>query len=175
MMYRVSIWCYATHNAVAPVGRNDAMFAKIIRRSRHHSRSEHHLQKANIIPKIKASLSTCFYFCVYSTKMQTVYFSEIFGLRRMWNNSLCELWDLMLTHQVKWNKSTHARRHFTLRSNISLPKAISQIPKGIYFVENKKHCFRSAFCFLEVPPRFELGNESFADSCLTTWPRYHMK
>ncbi len=29
--------------------------------------------------------------------------------------------------------------------------------------------------FLEVPPRFELGNESFADSCLTTWPRYHMK
>ena len=28
---------------------------------------------------------------------------------------------------------------------------------------------------LEVPPRFELGNESFADSCLTTWPRYHMK
>ena len=29
--------------------------------------------------------------------------------------------------------------------------------------------------FLEVPPRFELGNESFADSCLTNWPRYHMK
>ena len=29
--------------------------------------------------------------------------------------------------------------------------------------------------FLEVPARFELANESFADSCLTTWPRYHMK
>ena len=28
-------------------------------------------RKANIIPKIKASLSTCFYFCVYTTKMQT--------------------------------------------------------------------------------------------------------
>ena len=27
---------------------------------------------------------------------------------------------------------------------------------------------------MEVPPRFELGNESFADSCLTTWPRYHI-
>ena len=27
--------------------------------------------------------------------------------------------------------------------------------------------------FLEVPARFELANESFADSCLTTWPRYH--
>ena len=23
--------------------------------------------------------------------------------------------------------------------------------------------------FLEVAPRFELGNQSFADSCLTTW------
>ena len=29
--------------------------------------------------------------------------------------------------------------------------------------------------FLEVPARFELADESFADSCLTTWPRYHMK
>ena len=24
--------------------------------------------------------------------------------------------------------------------------------------------------FLEVPPRFELGNKGFADLCLTTWP-----
>ena len=30
----------------------------------------------------------------------------------------------------------------------------------------------AVFC-LEVPPRFELGNEGFADLCLTTWPRYH--
>ena len=28
--------------------------------------------------------------------------------------------------------------------------------------------------FLEVPARFELANESFADSCLTAWPRYHI-
>ena len=28
---------------------------------------------------------------------------------------------------------------------------------------------------LEVPARFELANEGFADLCLTTWPRYHMK
>ncbi len=28
---------------------------------------------------------------------------------------------------------------------------------------------------LEVPPRFELGNEGFADLCLTAWPRYHIK
>ena len=44
-------------NDVAPVGRNDAMFAPmcrqahIIRRSRHHWRSQHHLPKANIIQK----------------------------------------------------------------------------------------------------------------------------
>ena len=46
------------------------------------------------------------------------------------------------THQVKWNKFTHARRHFTLRSNISHAKRISQIPQGIYFVE-KDLCFVS--------------------------------
>ena len=28
---------------------------------------------------------------------------------------------------------------------------------------------------VEVPSRFELENEGFADLCLTTWPRYHMK
>ena len=46
------------------------------------------------------------------------------------------------THQVKGNKSAHARRHFTLRSNISHVKRISQIPQGIYFVE-KDLCFVS--------------------------------
>ena len=25
---------------------------------------------------------------------------------------------------------------------------------------------------MEVPPRFELGNEGFADLCLTAWPRH---
>ena len=38
--------------------------------------------------------------------------------------------------------------------------------------KERSNCF---VLFLEVPPRFELGNESFADSCLTAWPRYHMK
>ncbi len=28
---------------------------------------------------------------------------------------------------------------------------------------------------MEVPARFELANEGFADLCLTTWPRYHIK
>ena len=27
---------------------------------------------------------------------------------------------------------------------------------------------------MEVPPRFELGSEGFADLCLTTWPWHHV-
>ena len=27
---------------------------------------------------------------------------------------------------------------------------------------------------MEVPPRFELGNEGFADLCLTAWPRHQI-
>ena len=27
---------------------------------------------------------------------------------------------------------------------------------------------------MEVPPRFELGREGFADLCLTTWPRHRI-
>ena len=27
---------------------------------------------------------------------------------------------------------------------------------------------------MEVPPRFELGSEGFADLCLTTWPRHRI-
>ena len=36
---------------------------------------------------------------------------------------------------VKCNKSLCAAAHFTLRSNISPAKRISQIPQGIYFIE----------------------------------------
>ena len=35
------------------------------------------------------------------------------------------------------------------------------------------HLYR--FVNMEVPPRFELGSQGFADPCLTTWPRHHMK
>ena len=41
--------------------------------------------------------------------------------------------------------------------------------------EKKNSASEIRYGALEVPPRFELGNESFADSCLTTWPRYRMK
>ena len=60
----------------------------------------------------------------------------------MWNNSLRELWNLML--RIKWNEINPLTisRHFTLHSNISHAKRISQIPQGIYFVE-KDLCFVS--------------------------------
>ena len=52
-------------------------------------------------------------------------------------------------------------------------------PPGPHGVENrqgkktkKKQVFRLA-SFLEVTPGFEPGNESFADSCLTTWLCHH--
>ena len=34
------------------------------------------------------------------------------------------------------------------------------------------HLYR--FVQMEVTPRFELGNEGFADPCLTTWLCHHM-
>ena len=39
--------------------------------------------------------------------------------------------------------------------------------------QQKLRCTASEF-FLEVPPRFELGNEGFADLCLTAWPRHRI-
>ena len=50
---------------------------------------------------------------------------------------------------------SYASAYFTRHRRISLKK--------------KKQVFRLAFLFLEVPPRFELGNRGFADLCLTTW------
>ena len=34
---------------------------------------------------------------------------------------------------------------------------------------HKRLCRAISETFLEAPPRFELGDQSFADSCLTTW------
>ena len=45
----------------------------------------------------------------------------------------------------------------------------------IWPVPKKRHTPKGVCLFLEVPARFELADQSFADSCLTTWLRYHMK
>ena len=39
----------------------------------------------------------------------------------------------------------------------------------------KRNTPNGVFLFLEVPARFELANNGFADRGLTTWLRYHMK
>ncbi len=36
-----------------------------------------------------------------------------------------------------------------------------------------KALYQNLSPFMEVPPRFELGNKGFADLCLTTWPWHH--
>ena len=82
---------------------------------------------------------------------------EIFCFRKMWNKIRLLTFAKQIFHS---EAISYALAYFTRRRRISL---------------KKKDTLSRVFLFLEVPPRFELGNESFADSCLTTWPRYHMK
>ena len=37
------------------------------------------------------------------------------------------------------------------------------------YLQQKKDTLYSVSFFLEATPRFELGNQGFADPCLTTW------
>ena len=60
-------------------------------------------------------------------------------MRIVRNNMLSHIVKYLALLDVKWNKSPHARRHFTCRRQISRTKCISQIPKGIYFVA-QCHC-----------------------------------
>jgi hypothetical protein len=57
MMYRLTadMMLHLRCNDVARFARNDAMFAQKCGDATHHSRSEHHLSKANIMPKKKIS------------------------------------------------------------------------------------------------------------------------
>ena len=45
----------------------------------------------------------------------------------------------------------------------------------VLFLQNKKDILADVLFVLEVPARFELANNGFADRGLTTWLRYHMK
>ena len=88
--------------------------------------------------------------------------SEIFCLRKMWNNLLRKLWNIKLTLYVKWNKSTHAHRHFTRHWRISRTECISQIPQGIYFAE-KTTCLCKSF-FLAGAEGLEPSARGFGDT-----------
>ena len=89
----------------------------------------------------------------------------------MWNNDLKVIVKFSATQKVKWNKSTHARRHFTLRSNISRTKCISQIPQGIYFVEKREQVFRLALFFLAPPAGLEPATTWLTVRCSTDWAK----
>ena len=86
-------------------------------------------------------------FCIFAYEFELSHnrslFREIVRLRSRWNNSLRELWNLMLPHQVKLNPPARRRgefhtpqAYFTLRSNISPTRKGGfswkrQIPFGI--------------------------------------------
>ena len=62
-----------------------------------------------------------------------------------------------------------------IRAIIHWTIAFSSSNLSVLFLQKENAHQMVCVFFLEVPARFELANESFADSCLTTWPRYHMK
>ena len=49
-----------------------------------------------------------------------------------------------------------------------------QICPSLFLQKENAHLLVCVF-FLEVPARFELANNGFADRGLTTWLRYHMQ
>ena len=56
-----------------------------------------------------------------------------------------------------------------------MPYTSDCVLQGFRYTDTKKERHADAcLSFLEVPPRFELGSQGFADPCLTTWPRHHM-
>ena len=56
-----------------------------------------------------------------------------------------------------------------------MPYTSDCVLQGFRYTDTKKERHASTcLSFLEVPPRFELGSQGFADPCLTTWPRHHM-
>ena len=55
------------------------------------------------------------------------------------------------------------------RKNPSIQNARKQLMR-LALRQTHLYCYDK----MEVPPRFELGSQGFADPCLTTWPRHHM-
>ena len=88
-----------------------------------------------------------------------LFVSEIFALGQMWNNFLRKLWNRKLTLSVKWNKSIRRKAYFTLRSNISRPKGISQILKGFISLKKPPTLYQSwRFFLVPVAGRILLRN-----------------
>ena len=84
--------------------------------------------------------------------------SEIFGLRRMWNNFLAEIVKYLTSFNVKWNSPLHIceanisqRSYFTWRSHISLAEGEFRWKKHTLSWQTNV-CF-----FLAEKERFELS------------------
>ena len=82
--------------------------------------------------------------------------------------------------QMKLNPPTAAAispersEDFTLRNNISLPKAISQIPQGIYFVE-KKHLLSQVLFFWRLLMGSNQRHVDFQSTALPTELQRHLE
>ena len=56
-----------------------------------------------------------------------------------------------------------------------MPYTSDCVLQGFRYTDAKKERHASTcLSYLEVPPRFELGSQGFADPCLTAWPRHHI-
>ena len=66
---------------------------------------------------------------------------------------------------------TSVLRSKTLAQGGFIPPCAFPITHGFQKEKTRKACL----FFLEVTPRFELGNEGFADPCLTTWLCHRME
>ena len=57
-----------------------------------------------------------------------------------------------------------------------MPYTSDCVLQGFRYTDTKKERHASTcLSFLEVPPRFELGSQGFADPCLTTWLCHHLR
>lgn len=56
------------------------------------------------------------------------------------------------------------------RQHCQIYKKPQQLASQAFYLRSPECCG-----FVEVPPRFELGNDGFADHCLTTWLTRHNK
>ena len=74
-----------------------------------------------------------------------------------------------------WKRKIKVRLRQAVASNCPPDSCIGLFKSGRPQLLQKKKGHPFGCPFLEVPARFELANNGFADRGLTTWLRYHMK
>ena len=114
-------------------------------------------------------------FCPYCTFMQAGGISSLvkYRLRR------CEVMAYAIVKFCAFAQSEVKFAHFAEgETSLSVGqlhyRRLLHLPARANLVSKNKSTAKAVLLFLEVPPRFELGNEGFADLCLTAWPRHHI-